>query len=165
MPAPPPASKAAQCAFPGAGSFDTLTSGLPHRFVKDRRIGGLMGEARDGSVLVVDDEALVAMLLTDMLEDMGLRVCDTAATAQEAIALAETHRPDVVLMDIRLQGAGDGIDAAVEIHRRQKTPIIFLTGSRDQETLERIQRHHPADVLTKPIVSAQLKAAIDKVLA
>lgn len=127
-------------------------------------LDGLMGEGRSGRVLVVDDEALIAMLLTDMLEDMGLRVCDTAATAQEAIALAETHRPDVVLMDVRLQGAGDGIEAAVEIHRRQKTPIIFLTGSRDQATLDRIQRHHPADVLIKPIVSEQLKAAIDKAL-
>lgn len=116
-------------------------------------------------VLIVEDEALIAMLLTDMVEDLGFSVCDTAATAQDAIDLADARRPILVLMDVRLQGEKDGVDAAVEIHGRHGIPIIFLTGVRDAQTLERISRRHPADVLTKPISVERLKAAIDKALA
>jgi len=119
---------------------------------------------REGSVLVVDDEVLIAMSLSQVLEDMGLSVCGTAATAKRAIELVDTHRPILVLMDVRLKGTEDGVDAALEIHRRHGTPVIFITGSREQETIDRIYQDHPAGVLIKPILPAQLRAEVERVL-
>ncbi|HYD67180.1 response regulator [Azospirillum sp.] len=116
-------------------------------------------------VLVVDDEQLIALGLAVTLRDMGLQVCGTAATAAKAIELAQTHRPSLVLMDVRLKGPADGVEAAMEIHRLFGTPVIFITGSREPETVERIRQDHPAGVLFKPILPVNLRAEIEKVLS
>jgi two-component system, response regulator PdtaR len=119
---------------------------------------------REGSVLVVDDEVLIALSLSEMLEDMGLLVCGTAATAKRAVELVDAHRPSLVLMDVRLKGTEDGVHAALEIHRRHGTPVIFITGSREQETIDRIHQDHPAAILIKPILPEHLRAVVDRVL-
>lgn len=116
-----------------------------------------------GCVLVVDDERLIALGLTLALKDMGFRTCGTAGTAAHAIQMAQEHRPSLVLMDVRLKGEGDGVDAAIEIHRTLGVPVIFITGSREPETVARIQQDHPSAVLFKPILPVHLKAAIDRV--
>jgi CheY-like chemotaxis protein len=115
-------------------------------------------------VLVVEDDALIALSLSDMLEQMGLLVCATADTAQRAVELVEQHRPDLVMMDIRLRGKEDGIDAVLDIQRRHPTPIIYVTGSCEQQVLDRIASTNPAGVLIKPILPEQLKAAVDQAL-
>lgn len=112
------------------------------------------------SVLVVDDEFLIVEVLSMMLTDMGLDVCASAATADEAVALAEQHKPQLVLMDMRLKGPKDGVDAATAIQQRQTTPIIFITGSREPATVERIEHNHPAGLLFKPIRFDQLRKAV-----
>ena len=83
-----------------------------------------------------------------------------AGSASEAIFLAERHSPHLVLMDVRLKGAADGINAAVAIHRAVGAKIIFISGSRDTETLERVARFHSAPVLFKPVKFDQLMKAI-----
>ena len=115
-------------------------------------------------VLIVDDEFLIAEGLCMQVEDMAMAVCGTATTADEALALAMMHRPEVVLMDIRLRGEKDGVDAAQEIHRTVGSKVIFITGSREQATIDRIQLDHPAGVLFKPISDRQLKTAIEVAL-
>lgn len=115
-------------------------------------------------VLVVDDEQLIALGLAVTLREMGLRVCGTAATAAQAIKLAQEHRPSLVLMDVRLKGQADGVDAAIEIHQTVGALVIFITGSREPETVERIQKDHPAGILFKPILPVHLIAEIDRVL-
>jgi DNA-binding NarL/FixJ family response regulator len=117
------------------------------------------------TILVVDDEFLIAQGLCMQIEDMGLAVCGTAATADEAIALALEHRPAVVLMDMRLQGDKDGVDASLDIHYAVGSKVIFITGSREPATMERIQLDHPAGVLFKPVSDRQLRAAIETALA
>jgi CheY-like chemotaxis protein len=112
---------------------------------------------REDCVLVVDDEVLIALSLSEMLEDMGLPVCGMAATAKRAIELTDAHRPTLVLMDVRLKGTEDDVHAALEIHRRHGTPIIFITGSREQSTIDRINQDHPAGLLIKPILPEHLK--------
>ncbi len=116
-------------------------------------------------VAVVDDEFIIAEGLTIQLEDLGMSVCGTAATADEAIALAQAKRPAVVLMDVRLQGDKDGVDAAIAIHETVGSKVIFITGSREPATMERIQLDHPAGVLFKPISDWQLRQAIDAALS
>jgi DNA-binding NarL/FixJ family response regulator len=116
------------------------------------------------TVLVVDDEFLIAEGLRMQVEDMGLEVCATAAAADEAIALAQLHRPMVVLMDMRLQGDKDGVDAALAIHDTVGSKVIFVTGSREPSTMARIQEDHPSAVLFKPVSDHQLRAAIETAL-
>jgi len=112
------------------------------------------------SVLVVDDEVLIAHLWCMTLEDMGLKVCGTAATAENAISMAREHRPRVVLMDVRLRGALDGVDAALAIHEQVGSKLVFITGSKEKATLERIQQDHPMAVLFKPVSDRLFKAAV-----
>ena len=115
------------------------------------------------SVLVVEDEYLIALALCAQVEDMGIEVCGTAASADAAIALAVKHRPSIVLMDMRLQGKKDGVDAAVAIDQLVGAKVIFITGSKEPTTLERIGATHPAAILFKPISDRQLSARIEAV--
>ena len=112
-------------------------------------------------VLVVDDEFLIAQGLRMQVEEMGMAVCGTAATADSAVALAQLHRPAIVLMDVRLAGDKDGVEAALTIHDTVGSKVIFITGSREPATMARIQLDHPAAVLFKPISDLQLRTAIE----
>ncbi len=112
------------------------------------------------TVLVVDDEFLVAEGLCMQVEDMNLAVCGTATNAGEALALAMMFRPEVVLMDMRLRGEQDGVDAALAIHAEVGSKVIFITGSREQSTIDRIHQDHPAGLLFKPASDRQLRMAI-----
>ena len=123
-----------------------------------------MSDLAKRQVLVVDDEFLIAQGLRLQVEDLDLSVCATAASAEEAIALAQASRPELVLMDVRLVGDKDGVDAALAIHHSVGSKVIFITGSREQSTLDRIRMDHPAGVLFKPISDRQLKSAIEAAL-
>lgn len=121
--------------------------------------------ALEECVLVVEDEFLIAASLKMQIEDLGMVVCGTADTASLAISMAQEHRPRVILMDMRLKGQGDGVDAALAIHQTVGSKVIFITGSREPATMARIQEDHPAAVLFKPIYGRQLQTAIEGVLA
>jgi DNA-binding NarL/FixJ family response regulator len=118
-------------------------------------------KALQNHILVVDDEFLIAEGLCAQLRSFGMKVCGTADTADKAIALAQEHRPIVVLMDVRLLGQGDGVDAALAIHATVGSKIVFITGSREPETITRIQLDHPSAVLFKPISFRQLRTTIE----
>jgi CheY-like chemotaxis protein len=128
---------------------DLLTEAAP-------RTAGDLNEC----VLVVDDQALIADLWCILLEDMGYPVCGAAPTAETAIALALQHRPRVIIMDVRLRGERDGVDAAIAIHQSVDSKVIFVTGSREPETMARIQLDHPVAVLFKPVSNHQFQAAV-----
>lgn len=112
-------------------------------------------------VLVVDDEFLIVLGLSAQVEAMGLKVCGTASTADKAVEMARLHRPMLVLMDMRLDGAKDGVDAALTIHDTIGSKVIFITGSQDPSTIVRINLDHPCAILFKPVSSQQLRGAIE----
>jgi len=116
-------------------------------------------------VLIVDDEFLIAEGLRMQVEDIGMVVCATAPSADEAIALAQAHRPVIVLMDMRLLGEKDGVDASLAIHETVGSKVIFVTGSREPSTIARINTDHPAGVLFKPVAEGELREAIEKALS
>jgi len=120
-----------------------------------------MSDLRD-HILIVDDEFMICELLTIFVEDIGRAVCGTAATADEAIALAQQHRPAIVLMDMRLRGKKDGVDAGIVIHDTVGSKVIFITGSSEPSTFTRISLDHPSSVLTKPVNERQLREAIER---
>lgn len=116
------------------------------------------------TILVVEDEVIVAMDLTQHLEAMGYTVTGTAVTGEEAIRLARAQRPALVLMDIMLQGPMSGIDAARHIGHEIHIPVIFLTTLSDAETVRRAAEAAPYGYLTKPFQIKELRAAIEVAL-
>jgi len=116
-------------------------------------------------VLVVDDQALIADLWCIVLEDMGLDVCGTAPTASAAIEMARQHRPKVIIMDVRLRGELDGVDAALAIHQSLGSRVIFVTGSSEPETLARIGLARSSAVLFKPVSNRQFQSAVREALS
>ncbi|SDC47636.1 Response regulator receiver domain-containing protein [Belnapia rosea] len=119
-----------------------------------------------GRVLVVEDEYFVALAAEDALASAGFEVVGVAATAEEAVEIAGTERPDLVLMDIRLAGARDGIDAASEIRGRLGIPSLFATAHSDAATRARGEgAAAPLGWLTKPYAPTELTAAVAAALA
>ncbi len=119
-----------------------------------------MSELQD-HILIVEDEFLIVMSLSMLIEDLGMDVCATAATADDAVALAREFRPSIVLMDVRLQGERDGVDAAIAIRALVGSKIIFLSGSRDAKTTARIRLADPTAVLFKPVSDRELMNALE----
>jgi DNA-binding NarL/FixJ family response regulator len=119
----------------------------------------------ENCVLIVEDEFFIAESLRMHLEDMGVEVCGIAATADDAVMLAQEHRPRLILMDMRLRGDGDGVDAALAIHATVGSQILFVTGSQEPRTVQRIQLDHPIGVLFKPFSGWALRAAVQAALA
>jgi CheY-like chemotaxis protein len=115
-------------------------------------------------VLVVEDEPIVALAVQQSLIELGCEV-GLAESAEAAVAAALASPPDLVLMDIRLKGEGDGILAAERIQRQQiGTSVIFLTAYSDEATLGRAAELAPAGYLVKPFTGAQVRAAVSVAL-
>src|SRR4051812_50074974 len=95
-------------------------------------------------ILIVEDEAIPAMLLEEMIEDLGYMVCGKAISGPGAVKAAEDYEPDLILMDIRLAQGTDGIDAAIEIRARLGIPSLFMSAFSDQATMARVKHAQPA---------------------
>ena len=108
-------------------------------------------------VLVVEDEFFISLHMKELLETLGHVVVAIAVSADQAVNMAAKEIPDVVLMDIRLIGSRDGIDAAAEIRSRFGIGSIFVTANTDSETRERAQAVQPVAFLEKPLTEQRLK--------
>jgi diguanylate cyclase (GGDEF)-like protein/PAS domain S-box-containing protein len=115
-------------------------------------------------LLVVEDEAVVAMDLESQLHDMGYQVCGRVDNARDAIARARADRPDLILMDIVLKGDMDGIAAAAVIAAELRIPVLFLSAFSDDRTVERAAGTFPYGYLTKPFQHRELRAVIEVAL-
>ena len=112
------------------------------------------------SLLIVEDEALIAEDTADRLTRMGYQVLGIADTGPEAIAMAQRLRPDLVLMDIRLKGAMSGIEAAEQIYQSLQTPVIFASAHSDRETLQLAQINAQFGYIVKPFREHDLAMAL-----
>jgi CheY-like chemotaxis protein len=111
-------------------------------------------------VLVVEDEFFISLHMKELLETLGHEVIAIAVSADEAVNIAATELPDVVLMDIRLVGPRDGIDAAEEIRRRFGIGSIFVTANTDNETRKRALAIKPIAFLEKPLTEHRLRLGL-----
>ena len=116
------------------------------------------------SILVVEDEQIVAADILRRLERMGYRVPAVASSGEEAIARVEELRPDLLLMDIVLQGPADGVQVAQEIRTRVDLPVVYLTAYTDQETVRRAKQTQPFGFLIKPFDERELQFTIEMAL-
>ncbi|MCY2989764.1 MAG: response regulator [Planctomycetota bacterium] len=112
-------------------------------------------------LLIVEDEAIVAADLELRLARLGYQVAGTAASGEQALALAEHVRPDLVLMDILLQGEMDGIQAAQELRTRLRLPVVFLTAYAERDTLQRAKLTEPLGYILKPFEDRELETIIE----
>jgi diguanylate cyclase (GGDEF)-like protein/PAS domain S-box-containing protein len=116
------------------------------------------------TVLLVENEALNALFFQEELTRLGCELCASVTTGEAAIVAAAEHRPDLILMDIGLDGDMDGIEAAGEIVNARPTPIIFLSGYTDDDTLARARGVKPYGYLVKPFTEGSLNATLQMVL-
>ncbi len=117
--------------------------------------------SREPRALIVEDESLIAEELRDRLSRLGFSVIAAVDTAEEGIAIATRDRPDLVLMDIRLKGTKDGIEAAREIRQRFDVPIVYLTAYSDSLTVDRVRGSEHDGYILKPFHARELQSTID----
>ena len=118
---------------------------------------------KDINVLIVEDEVILALSMEMSLQEMGYFVSGIETNAQQAIIHAQNHRPDIVIMDINLNNSS-GIDAANEIWKSFKIPIIFLTSYTNDKTINEAMSCEPYGYLIKPCRDKELKATIKMAL-
>jgi two-component system cell cycle sensor histidine kinase/response regulator CckA len=119
------------------------------------------GRAR---IMVVEDSYLVAKDLQESLHEMGYSVTDIVESGKDAIDRALQNKPDLILMDIRLKGNMDGIEAAAIIHDTCNIPIIYVTAYADEYTLMRAKRTEPSGYIIKPFKKKELHSTIEMAL-
>lgn len=112
-------------------------------------------------ILVVEDEGIVALDIQGKLESMGYSVPRIVSSAEDAIAAATLLKPDLVLMDIQLEGDLDGIDAAERIGADLGIPVVYLTAYSDERTLERAKAARPFGYLLKPFEERELYTTVE----
>jgi two-component system, response regulator PdtaR len=128
------------------------------RFHMERPRKGVPMTAR---ILIVEDEPLIANDLEATLQTLGFDVCGCAANAREAVELATSRQPDLVLMDVYLEEGGDGTKAAKWLNDACDIPVLFVSGHGGRDTLERIRRVLPrAQLFSKPVAPDRLAEAI-----
>ncbi|MBK8098231.1 MAG: response regulator [Planctomycetes bacterium] len=116
------------------------------------------------NILIVEDEGIVAQDLVGQLRALGYGIAGVAESATEAVRLAEAGRPDLVLMDIRLRGSMDGIEAADQIRARLALPVVYLTAHADDGTLQRARKTEPFGYLLKPFQERELRTVVEMAL-
>ncbi len=119
---------------------------------------------KQAKILIVEDESVVAWHVQEALHDLGHEVIAVATTAREAIQIAAEQRPDLVLMDISLQGKTDGVAAAEYLYLRLDLPVVYLTAHADEQTLHRATQTSPFGYLLKPFQAADLHSTIQVAL-
>ena len=115
-------------------------------------------------ILIVEDESIIAEDISDSLISLGYRITGMVYSGEEAIEAAAKCRPDLVLMDVNLQGEIDGITAAAEIRSRFQIPVVYLTAYADENTLRRVNATKPFGYIVKPFEEKNLHTTIQLAL-
>ena len=111
--------------------------------------------------LIVEDETLIAEELKERLSLLGFSVIAAVDSGEEGIAIATRERPDLVLMDIRLKGQKDGVQATEEIHQQVDVPVVYLTAYSDRLTVDRAKGTDYDGFVLKPFRASELQSTIE----
>jgi CheY-like chemotaxis protein len=117
-------------------------------------------DTRSLRVLIVEDEFFISLDMQNLLQALGHVVVAVAVSADDAVRIAQREQPDVALVDIRLVGTRDGIDAAEEIFNRFGVPSLFVTANTDPQTRGRAQAVQPLGFLEKPVNAQRLRLGL-----
>ncbi|MFY8093324.1 MAG: response regulator [Niveispirillum sp.] len=113
-------------------------------------------------VMIVEDDALVALGVRLTISELGHDVVGIAASELEALAVAQAEKPQLTLMDIRLRGANDGVQVAQRLWQELRVRCIFLSAYADEQTMERVAQTRPLGFVQKPYSAQQLKTALEQ---
>lgn len=113
------------------------------------------------NILLVEDDILISIYMEMKIKKAGHKVCKKVTTGEEAVSAGIEKKPDVILMDIRLAGNIDGVEAACRIREFSEVPIIFLTGYQDDTTRERAEAVNPLAFLIKPADFTLIQELLD----
>ncbi|MBP7337067.1 MAG: response regulator [Niveispirillum sp.] len=116
-------------------------------------------------VMIVEDDALVALGVRLTVSELGHNVVGIAASELEALAVAQAERPQLALMDIRLRGTSDGVQVAQRLWQELRIRCIFLSAYADDHTMERVAQTRPLGFVQKPYSALQLKSALEQARA
>ncbi len=116
-------------------------------------------------ILIVEDEAILAMVYLQKLRELGYQNLGLAFSGKDALAAVERGQPKLILLDIKLQGDIDGIEVAKIVRRRHAIPIIYITAYSDQETLWNAWSTDPVCILGKTGDSTELVREVSKIMA
>src|SRR5512139_4343433 len=119
---------------------------------------------KKASILIVEDEYIVARDIAARVERQGYRVAEIVASGEDAVTQAGVTRPDLVLMDIKLSGPMDGVEAAEKIRASHDIPVVYLTAFADERTLERAKVTDAFGYLLKPFEERELHITIEMAL-
>jgi DNA-binding response OmpR family regulator len=133
-------------------------------FARDDATGAEKRLDKPGRILVVEDDFLVAMQMESALTDAGFEVAGLAASGEDAIELALSERPRLVVMDIRLAGDRDGIDTALQLFAEHRIRCIFATAHHDEQSRRRAAPAGPLGWLHKPYTMASLVGMVRSAL-
>lgn len=133
----------------------------PKLFVSPLSMNPVNATNTERKILVVEDEVIVALEIQHYLEHLGYEVVDNVTTGEEAIEKALSLMPDLILMDVRLDGEIDGIEAGCKIRETRDIPIVFLTAYGDKETMHRAHLASPGGYLLKPFDTRSLHMTIE----
>lgn len=122
-----------------------------------------MKEAKK-KILIVEDEAITAMNLVELMELWGYEACEPATSGEEALRRAEEQRPELVLMDINIRGEMGGIESARRIRDDLAVPVVFITGYADSEVRKLADAAGSAGYLVKPLDFEKLRMIVEKIL-
>lgn len=110
---------------------------------------------------IVEDEGITSEVIKHALQKLKYKIATPAFTYYQAVQMFETEKPDLVILDIKLEEEKDGIDLAILLKEKYKTPFIFLTANSDSTTLERAKKVRPLAFLVKPFSQVDLHATIE----
>ena len=117
------------------------------------------------SILIVEDDGLIALYLTELMENAGYRVSGSASSGKMVLRMLEkSPRPDLILMDIGLDGLPDGIDTARQVRQRFLIPLIFVTAYTSESTIERAREVSSDGFIGKPFMDHDILVLVRKVL-
>jgi CheY-like chemotaxis protein len=124
----------------------------------------LLTMEKNKKVLIVEDEMIIALVTKKYVENMGYEVTGVATNSTAAVDAVREKQPDLVLMDIMINGEVDGIDTMDKIRSFSEVPVVYLTGNSDAAARQRAQKTGFSDFLVKPIDFNDLKSALQKIL-
>jgi len=123
-----------------------------------------MGQNRKGRVLIVEDDMLLSMVEERLIKKLGYEVVGKATKASDAIDRTNELDPDVIIMDILLNGEMNGIEAMEKIRNQSDVPVVYLSGSSDRYYLERAKKTGFAGFLTKPVTGNDLEEPLNRAI-
>lgn len=119
---------------------------------------------KDAGVLIIEDQKIIALDIADTVKKLGHTVLGIESKGEKAIAAVQSLKPDIILMDISLAGSMDGIEAAEKIGKQFGTPVIYISGNHDPNTIERSKLPNTYGYLVKPVDDCGIGTVINSAL-